>query len=325
MLNFADLKNENWVKDFLAPRVAGYFPEIKNPNLLNCEIAVVKEKHISPEAVIVLVKLKIESEKNQIGKSVIINVREDGGYYKKDFQLLGHLQKNGFNIGQFQAPRPLEYSPTEKFFIYEAAKGFPLRHFIVYQQGSVSGSCFLAGRALAKLHQVPLDDALSSQDEIFRRLINFNLENPKIDSEIFLTRLAEIKNQQFVHGDCQPANFLFNGENISLIDFENAFVGSGAADLASFLVQLENVIFYEELEKPIEDSTIKNWQEQFLAGYQKEIGAEKWSLVAGQIDDFKLFYRLQSLLFVVAAEKRADKLAFAKEKLGKLISTLDIR
>lgn len=324
-IDFLKLKEPQFVEDFLASRLSNYFPEIKNPQIKNLKIKILKEFENEPVAIIVLAQSTIvDDQQNEINKLFILNGKETKDR-SKDFTLMDYLWNNNFSSGRLKVAKPLEYLKDEKLFIYEAAPGFPLLHFIFKERKDIDKKFFLAGKWLKKLHDIYPPENLISQNIMLKEILNSNLEeliknnrhnlnlnliNQKAEN---LIKKLNDSNQKsvFCHGDFQIENAIFDEDGtLTVIDFEKSFLGNEMADIASFLVQLENVPFREDLKNPIADQEIKDWKKSFLNGY----GESDFSL----LEDFKNFYRLNILLYTFVMEEREEQIIVTKKALDEL-------
>lgn len=305
MFDLNNLENQNFVVEFLNSRLLNYYPELKSAKIKECKLDLKRFLPEHPKSIVVMVEIVIESNNGLIKKEIVIKGKENEDR-EKEFELINYFYNHGFNNGNFQVSRPLEYFKKGNLLIYEG-RGISLRDVIVQRSSDeVARYCDLAGGWLAKFHSLPAPHFLSTQETIlanflevsFKKLTNnttgIDLDRIKKTSNELLFNLP--KDDILVHGDFQPEHVLTDDDIILAVDFEKTFRGSSAADLASFLLQLNSVFYYEEIKKYPDRQEVKKWQDSFLAGYQKH-ATQNWQKINQQIPVFVEFYRLNILLF----------------------------
>lgn len=177
---------------------------------------------------------------------------------------LKFLWKNGFSHGYLVVPRPLFYSERFRAVFYRGVKGENLFYYI--KQGEFEEAEKItaqAARWLAKLHKLPVTDA-----------INFNKKNSRVKTiipgeEHVLDRIDHLYPQHYdlyvraydyikekekkffssqssrwlIHGDAHPENVIRVSRNkVSLIDYADLCISDYTRDLGSFIQQLDYMI-----------------------------------------------------------------------------------
>lgn len=129
--------------------------------------------------------------------------------------------------------------------------------------------------------------------------------NAKIDRFFNLAENAKLPTEKLVpiHGDMHIDQWLYDGKQLALLDFEDFSLGEAERDLASFIVQIK--VEYPHLDK--------EFIESFLAGFRSNNFKENERLMK--------FYAAHKWLAKAAkdeaeAEKRLDKALKNLELLG---------
>jgi Ser/Thr protein kinase RdoA (MazF antagonist) len=133
------------------------------------------------------------------------------------------------------------------------------------------------GRAIAFVHAIPLDGPVPAM----RRFGRFDLGRVTHAGELIsqarpelaavaktlVDRLASeppaLQEQVLLHGDCHPGNVLVTGDQLSLIDLDQAGTGPAAADISSLLARLN----YGSVLREGDPATATAMTNAFLEGY----------------------------------------------------------
>lgn len=162
------------------------------------------------------------------------------------------------------SPRPLWWSDRHCALWLEAMPG---RQWNQLGAGSLGSAMRRLGAALGALHDCAIrSDEISDQDGLgrafprFRRLDLIRIVHsaeligrvrPDVaESARSLARaLSEhrpgAEPEVLLHGDCHPKNALLHGDQVALIDLDQAGTGPAAADIGSFLARLEHTRLVE--------------------------------------------------------------------------------
>ncbi|MEZ5225752.1 MAG: phosphotransferase [Acidimicrobiales bacterium] len=130
------------------------------------------------------------------------------------------------------------------------------------------------GAAIAHLHHLPIsaDDRPFGRLQIERVVHSAELvgrARPETSSRLeavaerWASRARPGGEQVLLHGDCHPNNTLVDDGRLSLIDLDQAGVGSPAADIASFLARLSHGVVLGDMRTDRADQLA----DAFLAGY----------------------------------------------------------
>jgi tRNA A-37 threonylcarbamoyl transferase component Bud32 len=175
---------------------------------------------------------------------------------------------------QLEIPEALEYSEKAGILILESIEGTRLDR--VRESGQIDGMHKL-GSALARLHSLPATGGFGR----FTRLDPERLQNAALiiglvrpDEAVLAAELADElcffspklrEAPVWLHGDVHPKNAVLRGNNLVLIDLDNAAPGPAAADLGSMCAALR----YNRSVGMITERTERRLRSALLAGYAR--------------------------------------------------------
>ncbi len=204
-----------------------------------------------------------------IGK--VYKIREDRG--RLVFAAMQGLWEQGFSDGAedgIRIPRPLAYLPDWQLLLMEDAPGSTLASL---KGSAIEPAIDTAGKALAKLHQCPLEvpgrHTVEDELELLRgwvgvvSQVNPGLKNALEDAlkrvQLALNR-CQIFKATLVHRDFYEKQILVEGLQAILIDFDTLCLSDPAIDVGNFLAHLR-LAGLQHSGKP------DHMEEAFLAAY----------------------------------------------------------
>jgi aminoglycoside phosphotransferase (APT) family kinase protein len=149
--------------------------------------------------------------------------------------------------GTVAVPRVLAYDAPRRLLSLSYEDGEPFTPALARDDGPVAAA---VGRALAALHAAPVVvDRVTSAgavlDDLRSRAAELRARLPGATGSLRQT-LAELERDMpsdppvlsFVHGDFGPANLLWNGREVVVLDFDRCARGDPALDLGTLFTQL---------------------------------------------------------------------------------------
>lgn len=153
--------------------------------------------------------------------------------------------------------RPIYYFHEYGLFIYETASGKSLGEILKknnLSDAEKSERIVLATKYLAELHKIDisgiekrkflLSNSVFTHINFLEEFIKWGRENYEIRiKEAIKKARKEAKNfstikKTLIHGDFQIENFIFNGMDMKLIDFDDSEINDPLIDVGNFLVQM---------------------------------------------------------------------------------------
>jgi aminoglycoside phosphotransferase (APT) family kinase protein len=171
----------------------------------------------------------------------------------KAYRLVKKLRASSFSSGQFVVPRPFGYFPELGLFLYENVKGQSLLQ--AFESGGDNYKELIQASIdwLIKYHDSNPRDIPDTEFDWkldrggFKMLIQnleekFSAQSERINKTVTLLEkreheILDPENFRLVHGDYQPNNIIFSGQQTAVIDFNDAFLFDELFDLAYFLTQ----------------------------------------------------------------------------------------
>jgi aminoglycoside phosphotransferase (APT) family kinase protein len=140
-------------------------------------------------------------------------------------------------------PRPFELVETDgrNGFVLERVPGESILQRFAARVQTPDDDCLMAGvtaRLLHRIHQQTTDevpDQRGSLERDIRRSEHLS-EGEKDAVMAWLDTLP--RRRQLCHGDPNPGNFLLRGDEVVVVDWNNATVGNPEADLAEYVLML---------------------------------------------------------------------------------------
>lgn len=152
--------------------------------------------------------------------------------------------------------RPLHYFDKYELFVYETAEGGPLSDMLV--DGSISDNELLekikiATKYLAKLHMINTSNfnvdylneynTVGQVNSFYKSLETSNREYGKEVMSVIRRTLGELNKfsdveKSLIHGDFQIENFIFDNNDLKIIDFDFSEINDPLIDVGNFLVQI---------------------------------------------------------------------------------------
>ena len=233
---------------------------------------------ISQTAVLVKYEIAVEMEDGTIRTFTLRGSSDPSHNRRKSFYILQALRKAGFDQGPYLVQKPLGYFEEYHFLLYENFPGPSLMQDL--QKGSLDCSEKIVKgiKWLAKFHATDLPDLpriyydWRNEQEKFQKLKTdlikkFNDPEGRISRVVdTLTesekKLLQPENFVLVHGDFQPNNILSADDQISVIDFNDAFFYDELFDLIYFRVQA--LYMLKHLNRPSLEENIQNAVEDYL-------------------------------------------------------------
>ncbi|HRF96250.1 MAG TPA: aminoglycoside phosphotransferase family protein [Aggregatilineales bacterium] len=124
--------------------------------------------------------------------------------------------------------------------IYERVIGITLFEWIFADLSRFEDGARWLGRLHATIHQHPVLDGLPNQRDRLRRHITHTTHLNDPERAILLDKLDAMPDDTMVcHGDFHPQNILVADEKATIIDWMDATLGSGFADIARTLLLID--------------------------------------------------------------------------------------
>lgn len=298
MNKILELFDEEKVKELFKEKVLPFYPDF-------CEVKKIIIKPYKKQIwettyhVVVQFNTFFKTRSGKIKKLPIICSAHSNEKRENVYTALKYLWEHDFKSGVLTLPHPLFYSEYYRGVFYRAVAGNNLYYHIKNNNlPEIEAIIPLAAKWFAKLHNLPVNDAL-----------NFNEENSRIETALpgiknILTRvredypeyysayvkiygilrenekkfLASTKKRWLVHGDAHPENIIcVSRKKIAVIDFTDLCLSDYARDLGSFLQQLEymcgNKINDREFTEKMKILFLNNYFKSFKNGHTAEIEA----------------------------------------------------
>lgn len=224
----------------------------KNKNLKIQDVKLLKDKRILDDRHKITVLLKLG---NNLPEKIVLEIHDNSDYFQRNVfaqvKLKGLINSPRF-FGKILQPKIIVRSYLEGEFFCEpiSKKTISLKEISLETKKMAiiladlhnfslkSLPKFLFKRVNKKIEKAILKKTLefiTPQTEVLRKKIEINLNN-------LLEKMGDLdeKNRiSLIHGDYQPANFIVNGKNTYLTDFDTLEVGNPARDLGRFLYHMK--------------------------------------------------------------------------------------
>jgi tRNA A-37 threonylcarbamoyl transferase component Bud32 len=166
------------------------------------------------------------------------------------------LRSAGFaGSGMLRVPAPVAFLPSLGLMVHENIEGADLRHAL--SGGDTEVAFRLAGQWLAVLHSVPAPPDVEEKGPAheLRKMSRWRDEVAPYLGRGERTKLRFAQNAlrsrarndpthwipALIHRDFYPANVVWDGHSIWVVDFDELALGDPALDVAHFLAHVQNV------------------------------------------------------------------------------------
>lgn len=202
-----------------------------------------------------------------------------GKVYRKVNRVYPGLQKiyRAWHNPRFRIPKPLGMVPDLSLELIGHVPGTHLS--LMCREKTFPETCRQIGHGLCEFHEFPV--RLNETRDLSVELLemkswseNFVMSLPKLGERIRksismleMRLLGQERAQpRLVHGDFHVANILVEGERLSLLDFENCFMGNPAIDVGSFYAQLKLLSLKVFRKHAALDASIHAFLEAYMDG-----------------------------------------------------------
>lgn len=208
------------------------------------------------------------------------------------YQVYRSLRRSLSSSGEaaFGLPRALAYSETHRMLLLEPVEGERLADL---HDADMSRGYERLANALAALHSLPVPEGLPwskrlDVERLRRAAQIIGQARPDVQSEALdlAEELAARRESPgdapvCLHGDVHPKNGILRGNRLTLIDLDQAAVGSPAADLGSLLASLA----YNYLTGLLSKNSAQELSDAFLNGYAAlrklpQLSSLRWNIAA---------------------------------------------
>ncbi|HET6977076.1 MAG TPA: heparinase II/III family protein [Pyrinomonadaceae bacterium] len=196
-----------------------------------------------------------------------------------------------FNIYNYlnQKPRALSYSIDHHLLLLEPVAGTPLNTVAVTEREEAFR---LLGIALKKLHRITPPDFLSRHREstpesLLRTAETIGAARPDVSdraqqlAEALIAAHQTNNSKVLLHGDPHPKNVLLSGQQLSLLDLDQAALGSPMLDVASVIAGIQ----YDCCIGSISKNQLRTLTEAFLDGYGPVDDSLRWHVAAALFEE----------------------------------------
>ena len=220
-----------------------------------------------------------------------------------------------------RSPRPLAHSCERHLLLLEPMPG---QSWLDLDQAAAIEALRRLGRAIAVVHETPLDGASDIGMQQFSRLDLARVTRsgelisqarPDVASAAtaltsrLTSDLPARQEEVMLHGDCHPGNVVVTDEGLSLIDFDQAGIGSAAADIGSLMARLN----YGSILRERDPATATGMTNAFLEGYAQ---------VRALPDDRTLRWHVAAALLVERGVRAVNRLRHTGlAKLERVVGT----
>lgn len=298
MKNIFKILDKNYIKKLFEKKKEIYFPLQKKKEIVEIEI-----KKESPDWAenSCLARYLIKFS-DSTSKAIRAAAHVDGSK-KRSFKILNSLYQKSLTKNFFKIPRPLDYLEEVKAILYEEIEGIPLSLLLEKRKPKSIEKIFKnIAQFLFSLHSTKERQlrvkmfGISEYQEIFWQIKKILPEfSNLIPSRKKIDFLRKLKTPlTFLHGDFYPSNIIIKGNEIALIDFDKAGLGSFYVDLLSF-------IYWFELPKikplKISKKEIEKLREIFLKKYC-QLGKLNFLKTKKELEKLKIKVFLDCLHYV---------------------------
>jgi Phosphotransferase enzyme family len=281
--------NEAFVSNFFEARVLSKL-KLSEFRILKCEINRLKSRRRKPAIEFKLwLYNKNNSDNHKQQQQTYVNLvgkwRNDE-LLKETFDLLQELWSKGFQSGDddhLKISKPIAYFPDYNLMLASKASGIELGKMLMGGDASVLENYIMqAASWLAKLHSIDIRSgrafSLETEEAKLRHWSEHlcflypdfaekicNLFSLIFDKE----RSLDSKCFVLIHGDYNPNNTFVDGNDITVIDFEQSCIFDPAFDLGYFIAKLISAKRKYNLPLDVDDL-----EKRFLDKYTAKISIE---------------------------------------------------
>lgn len=228
---------------------------------------------------------------------------------KNSDEAMKAIYKNGFDSGKYQITRPLGHYPKWRMLVYEEFPGKIFTDLLLNSKKNLSKEVLLASNWVAQFHNLKIKKGRSKtfgrmKDEVGYFINDYKKFSPELQAEgkiileTFLRRYKKYyrpKNHHLIHGDLNSNNIVFEGNNVGVIDFGNAWKFDPFCDIANYFVQMELLGW----QKRIPLKTVQKYNDIFLKNYLKKTKHDT-KAAREQINLWKVWWVMQITAFCVS-------------------------
>jgi aminoglycoside phosphotransferase len=240
MKNIFKILEHDFVWELFENKKLIYFPELKDEKIVKIEIEK-KSSDWAKETCLARYEIFFGNGNSKI----IRGTASLDGVKKNAWRTMRFLYGRGFDAGDSQIAKPLDFIEPLDLLLYEEAPGKPLSLIIrENNENEITSTLKKAAAWLAKLHSLKFkvnelaaavfldaEDYKLIFDEIKKQVPDFN---NKLMADGKYDFIKNIKNEQIsvVHNDFYPGNIIIEGEIVYGIDIEKGGFGFRFIDLA---------------------------------------------------------------------------------------------
>lgn len=228
---------------------------------------------------------------------------------KNSDQAMKAIYGRGFDQGKYQITRPLGHYPKWRMLVYEEYPGTIFTELILTGKRGLEKQALLASDWVAKFHNLNIKAGRTKtlkrvRDEIGYFINDYKKFSPELEAEgklileTFFKRYKKYYRPErhcLIHGDLNSNNIVFNGEDVGVIDFGNAWKFDPLCDVANYFVQMELLGW----QKKASLKTIHKLHSVFLKNYLKKTNQNTKAAIE-QIDLWKVWWVMQITAFCVS-------------------------
>ena len=280
--------NEAFVSNFFEARVLPRL-NLSEFRILKCEINRLKSRRRKPAIEFRLWlnnKNNNDNHKQQQTSINLVGKWRNDELLKETFDLLQELWCKGFQSGDddyLKISKPIAYFPDYNLMLASKANGIELGKMLMGGDASVLENYIMqAASWLAKLHSIDLRSgrafSLETEEAKLRHWSEHlcflypdfaekisNLFSLILDKE----RSLDSKCFGLIHGDYNPNNIFVDGNDLTVIDFEQSCIFDPAFDLGYFIAKL--ISAKRKYNLPLD---VENLEKRFLDKYTAKISIE---------------------------------------------------
>ncbi|MFA6272501.1 MAG: phosphotransferase [Patescibacteria group bacterium] len=256
--------------------------------------------------------LKLEYPNGRMEKRIIranVPSAHQAWEIKNSDQAMQAIYSRGFDSGKYQITRPLGNYPKWRMLVYEEYPGKIFTDLILDGKPGLEKQALLASNWVAKFHNLKIKAGRTKtlkrvQEEVGYFVTDYKKFSPELEAEgklileTFLKRYKKYYRPDrhcLIHGDLNSNNIVFNGDNVGVIDFGNAWEFDPFCDIANYFVQMELLGW----QKRASLKTIHKLHDIFLKNYLKKTN-QNTKAAKEQIDLWKVWWVMQITAFCVS-------------------------
>ncbi|MBU2229569.1 aminoglycoside phosphotransferase family protein, partial [Patescibacteria group bacterium] len=228
---------------------------------------------------------------------------------KNSDQAMKAIYDHGFDKGRYQITRPLGHYPEWRMLVYEEYPGEIFTDLLLAGKQRLEKKTLLASNWVAQFHNLKMKTGRTKtlkriKEEVGYFVNDYKKFSPELQAEgklileTFLKRYKKYyrpNQHHLIHGDLNSNNIIFNGNNVGVIDFGNAWRFDRFCDVANYFVQMELLGWQKRA--PLK--TIHKLHKIFLDNYLKKTN-QNTKAAREQIDLWKVWWVMQITAFCVS-------------------------